>query len=346
MTIPEVFKEDAGNYVVRATNAAGAAKCYASLIIKQSSDKQVMKTRMVEASHSCSLRTPLPTGYSPPEFIKLFGDTRVRPGQPCDLEVIVGGHPTPKVRWLFNNEPIPDSAPYRIREGPPGHQVLHIPEVHVVDAGRYSIIAENDVGQATCSALLVVVEDSQLLAGASDSPPETPVRTIPLVPSYGPPPVVSTHYQQQTKLVTVTQTTRLTQVSPVPVALSPTFSSHLEKPSSFKPVDLVIELPVAPEFTEHLKDLNVDEGTRVTFEVRVSGKPAPKITWYKHGKELISSSRYEIVQKENFVKLIIPKAQRDDTGKYVCVAKNDGGQVQSSAVLTVTGQFFWNNIKI
>jgi titin len=52
LTIPEVFKEDAGNYMVRATNAAGTAKCYASLIIKQSADKHMMKTRLVEASHS------------------------------------------------------------------------------------------------------------------------------------------------------------------------------------------------------------------------------------------------------------------------------------------------------
>ena len=95
MTIPEVFKEDAGNYMVRATNAAGTAKCYASLIIKQSADKHMMKTRLVEASHSTQ-KTVI-AGHVPPEFSKLFKDTRVRPGEPCTMEVIVSGYPKPQV---------------------------------------------------------------------------------------------------------------------------------------------------------------------------------------------------------------------------------------------------------
>ena len=44
-TIPEVFAEDAGNFMVKATNAAGEAKCYATLMVKGSSDKHMMKTR-------------------------------------------------------------------------------------------------------------------------------------------------------------------------------------------------------------------------------------------------------------------------------------------------------------
>ncbi len=47
LMIPEVFKEDAGNFVVKATNAAGEAKCYASLNVKKTSDQHVVKTRLV-----------------------------------------------------------------------------------------------------------------------------------------------------------------------------------------------------------------------------------------------------------------------------------------------------------
>ena len=40
LTIPEVFKEDAGNYMVKAVNAAGEAKCYATMIIRPGMHKQ------------------------------------------------------------------------------------------------------------------------------------------------------------------------------------------------------------------------------------------------------------------------------------------------------------------
>ena len=34
LTIPECFVEDGGNYMVKATNKAGEAKCYAKLTIR------------------------------------------------------------------------------------------------------------------------------------------------------------------------------------------------------------------------------------------------------------------------------------------------------------------------
>ena len=53
---------------------------------------------------------------------------------------------------------------------------LHIPEVFDEDAGRFSVVCENDVGKATCAALLVVVEDTSSMPMETDaSPPPTPV---------------------------------------------------------------------------------------------------------------------------------------------------------------------------
>ena len=96
LTISEVFREDAGNYMVKASNAAGTAKCYAALMVKTTGDKHMVKTRLVESSHS-TLRT-VQAGHSPPEFTRLFRDTRVRPGEPCTLEVIISGNPRPTVK--------------------------------------------------------------------------------------------------------------------------------------------------------------------------------------------------------------------------------------------------------
>lgn len=42
LTIPEVFSEDAGKYVVKATNKAGEAKCYALLIVKPAPQPEIV----------------------------------------------------------------------------------------------------------------------------------------------------------------------------------------------------------------------------------------------------------------------------------------------------------------
>ena len=56
------------------------------------------------------------------------------------------------------------------------------------DAGRFSVVAENDSGKSTCSALLVVVDESQVLP-SEGSPPETPMKTMaPQVPFTTTPP--------------------------------------------------------------------------------------------------------------------------------------------------------------
>ena len=97
LTIPEVFKEDAGNFMVKATNAAGEAKCYATLMVKVMTEKHVMKTRLVESSHTIQKTTTI-AGHVAPEFTSLFKDMRVKPGEPCKMEVAITGTPKPKVR--------------------------------------------------------------------------------------------------------------------------------------------------------------------------------------------------------------------------------------------------------
>jgi Immunoglobulin I-set domain len=73
---------------------------------------------------------------------------------------------------LFNNELI-TSNEYQITSFGDVHS-LHIANVADKDAGRFSVIAENVAGKAWCSALLVVVEASQLMMD-DEEPPETPL---------------------------------------------------------------------------------------------------------------------------------------------------------------------------
>jgi len=88
------------------------------------------------------------------------------------------------VQWLFNNELV--SKDYQLATFGDVHS-LHIASVQDKDAGRFSVIAENSSGKAWCSALLVVVEASQLMPDEG-SPPETPLGAY-IPPVVGPMPL-------------------------------------------------------------------------------------------------------------------------------------------------------------
>ena len=223
------------------------------------------------------------------------------------------------MRWLFNNEPI-TSPHFRVGSRPDGTHTLHIPEVFDEDAGRFSVLAENDAGKATCSALLVVVDESQILP-RDESPPETPLKRVAPI-RFGPPPVVPVK-------------------KPAPPPPPPSFREEIRVPEkpvpAYQPVDVTIELPVPPEFVEPLRDIAAQEGTRVTFEGCVRGKPEPTIRWFREGRPLTGGADFEISYREGRVRLSIPEVFPEDAGRYLCSAENKGGRSQSSAELVVKG---------
>ena len=58
----------------------------------------MVKTRLVESSHTVMKQTPAPgSGHHPPEFTKMFNDLRVRAGEPCKIQVTINANPKPQV---------------------------------------------------------------------------------------------------------------------------------------------------------------------------------------------------------------------------------------------------------
>ena len=92
LSIPEVFVEDGGNYMVKATNKAGEAKCYSKLVVKPAVPSDETMTKTIEVR-----RTMTEMQHSPPECLKLFQDKVVRPGDSVTFECVIVGSPKPKV---------------------------------------------------------------------------------------------------------------------------------------------------------------------------------------------------------------------------------------------------------
>eukprot|EP00106_Octopus_bimaculoides_P016754 XP_014784196.1 PREDICTED: titin-like isoform X3 [Octopus bimaculoides] len=340
LIIPETFGEDSGTFMVKAVNPAGEAKCYGKLLVK--SEKQpgmeqlTMVRRTVEKVTTVTRTEEIK--QSPPEFTKLFQDVTVKQGEPVMLECIITGTPKPKVVWQYNGDLIDIRQHQPCMEG--DKYRLIIPKASERDAGRFTITAENPSGRATCSARVIVEK----------------VLPVPMEASYQSQ-FTRTVTQSETRLSRIIadmqeksmsgmehhSTTITTQVPPkfevmgAPVATHDRFATSIttDLAPQYQQVDLRIEVPIPPKFLQALKNITALEGTKVTFDGVVTGKPEPSIKWYKKDKEITDGADFEISYKDGRVSLTIPEVLEEQSGQVTCTASNYVGCASSTAELIV-----------
>ncbi|XP_073462313.1 palladin isoform X1 [Aquarana catesbeiana] len=96
--------------------------------------------------------------------------------------------------------------------------------------------------------------------------------------------------------------------------------------------------PSAARFIQKLKSQEVDEGSRVRLECRVTGNPFPEVRWFCEGRELHNSPDINISSESDGLQvLVIAEAFEDDTGRYTCTASNWLDSDTSSAEVFVEG---------
>ncbi|XP_047670586.1 coiled-coil domain-containing protein 141 isoform X2 [Tachysurus fulvidraco] len=109
---------------------------------------------------------------------------------------------------------------------------------------------------------------------------------------------------------------------------------EIKRPSSAKAMGNLAATH-SPNFSKHLSNAVVMEGSPVTLEVEVTGFPEPALTWFKNGQELRSDERMSLSHKEGKHVLYIERAAERDSGQYLVRASNTAGTVSSSSVLQV-----------
>lgn len=96
--------------------------------------------------------------------------------------------------------------------------------------------------------------------------------------------------------------------------------------------------PTRPDFSERLFPQNVVEGFPVKMEVKVTGYPAPKVTWYRNDAEVIPDPQHiKITNLPDGTSILVIDAcdKNVDALTYKAVASNEAGTAESSAPLTV-----------
>nr|XP_036871981.1 striated muscle preferentially expressed protein kinase isoform X2 [Manis javanica] len=227
----------------------------------------------------------------------------VAPGTDTLLKCIITANPPPRVSWQKDGSPLRSDGRLLIRAEGERHTLL-LREARVADAGSYTATATNELGQASCAALLAV------RPGGSTSPFSSPITSD---EEYLSPPE---EFPEPGETWSQTPTMKL----------SPSQNHHS--------LDMGSKAP--PTFKVSLMDQSVREGQDVTMSIRVQGEPKPVVSWLRNRQPVRPDQRRFAEEAEGgLCRLRILAAERGDAGFYTCKAVNEYGARQCEARLEV-----------
>lgn len=167
LTVKSLIVKDAGTYTCRAYNAKGEAQVLCELVVLSKADKEdtqyedtVTKMQYLEDSsrHQRTETEETSTVQIPPKFLgPLKGTTKIVEGQKAHFEIRLEpqSDPTMTVEWFFNEQAIMSASRIKTYHDF-GYVSLDISDVRQQDAGQYTVVARNALGQAQMSAVMNV----------------------------------------------------------------------------------------------------------------------------------------------------------------------------------------------
>ncbi|XP_059955422.1 myosin light chain kinase, smooth muscle isoform X8 [Mesoplodon densirostris] len=289
-----------------------------------------------------------------PSFSSVLKDCTVVEGRDFVLQCSVQGTPVPRITWLLNGQPIQ----YAHSTCEAGVAELHIQDALPEDDGTYTCLAENTLGQVSCSARVTVHEKksdekSEYLLPTASSKPVAPLFlqglsdlrvmdgsqvTMTVQVSGNPPPEViwlhngneiqeseDFHFEQ-----------RGTQHSLCIQEVFPedTGTYTCEAWNSAGEVRtqavLTVQEPqdgTQPWFISKPRSVTACLGQSVLISCAIAGDPFPTVHWLRDGKALSKDTgHFEVLQNEDVFTLVLKNVQPWHAGQYEILLKNRVGE--------------------
>ncbi|XP_052462731.1 obscurin-like protein 1 isoform X3 [Carassius gibelio] len=94
----------------------------------------------------------------------------------------------------------------------------------------------------------------------------------------------------------------------------------------------------APRFLAYPRPVVVQSGTDAVLKCQIGGDPRPAVIWERNNEKIHPEDRYRVFEDGNVYNLIITSVTVEDSGQYICKAKNCIGETYAAATLKVEGE--------
>lgn len=329
---------DSGNYTCTAANVRGQVSCSWTLLVRRLTMKDVA-----------------------PSFSSVLKDCAVVEGQDFVLQCSVQGIPVPRITWLLNEQPIQ----YAHSTCEAGVAELHIQDALPEDDGMYTCLAENTLGQVSCSARVTVREKKsdekrEYLLPAAPSKPVAPLFlqglsdlrvmdgsqvTMTVQVSGNPPPEViwlhdgneiqeseDFHFEQRGTLHSLC----IQEVFPEDTGTYTCEAWNSAGEVRTQAV-LMVQEPqdgTQPWFISKPRSVTACQGQNVLISCAIAGDPFPTVHWLRDGKALSKDTgHFEVLQNEDVFTLVLKNVQPWHAGQYEILLKNRVGECSCQVAL-------------
>ncbi|XP_063991059.1 obscurin isoform X2 [Diachasmimorpha longicaudata] len=291
-----------------------------------------------------------------PSFSKPLENVHIMVGEPLKLQAQVVAFPTPEVQWFKDGLPLRKSQDIEFINEPNGIMGLSIETTKPEDAGVYSLVVKNDLGEVTGTADVEIEAKEKKPGFLTTLQPLTVVEGFPAkleVTTVGkPPPTLKwTHNGeeivpdgQHIKIVSQPDGTHALLIDKVTAEDAGEYgviasnsegeeASHGILSVAGKKTDAPEEKPA---FLGPLRDVSVEEGEALSLSAAFSGNPLPDVTWTKDGEAVEpSDSRILLSCDGKKVGIEVYPCTAKDAGVYRCRLVNPLGEDSSSGIATV-----------
>ncbi|XP_061508158.1 obscurin isoform X8 [Anopheles gambiae] len=325
LVFQHVKPEDAGLYTCVAATSSGNIQCSAELTVQGQVNQLIQEP-------------------SKPHLEVESREALARIGGKALLEMKVKGYPKPEIVWRHEGTIIEPGGRYKFLYEDAESVSLVIKDVQPSDAGAYSIVAQNELG-----------EDSTFINLVVKTPPT-------ITKPHDMAAMVNEQYKMSIEVNAVPAATvrffrngkeireddRIKFLTAENYYIIKFNHTVLEDAGNYS-IIAMNEISQASEFWEFTinspprttlrlqEETIVNEKEDIELVVKAESNPAPIVRWYKDGKEVVADGkRAVIIAEDGRYVLKIHAANRDDTALYTADIINDYGTVTEKSQVNVS----------
>ncbi|XP_004768021.1 hemicentin-1 isoform X1 [Mustela putorius furo] len=269
-------------------------------------------------------------------------EVSVLQGENVELTCNANGIPTPLIQWLKDGKPLNKSETERIRVTADG-STLNIYGALPSNVGKYTCVATNPAGEEDRIFNLNVYvppairgnkEEAEKLMALVDTSINIECRATGTPPPQinwlknGLPLPLSSHI----RLLSGGQVIRIVRAQVSDVAMYTCVASNRAGVDN-KHYSLRVLVPPNLDNAMGTEEITIVKGSSTSMTCFTDGTPTPRMSWLRDGQPLNPNSRLKISTQGMVLQL--DKAETEDSGKYICIASNEAGEVNKHFILKV-----------
>ncbi|OCT63665.1 hypothetical protein XELAEV_18044764mg [Xenopus laevis] len=270
------------------------------------------------------------------EFRKHIKDIKVLEKKRATFECEIS-EPDLMVQWMKDGQELQITDRVKIQQERYVHRLV-IPMVRMSDSGQYSVVAGGNMSTAnlfvegrdvriTCAHKEVqAIEKQRAVVEFEVNEDDVDARWLKDGID------VNFHIEERYKYITERRVHRMVITETIMSdAGEYTFLAGKNRSS----ITLYVNAPEPPVIIQKLEPSTVESGKPARFTTVVTGKPQPKVAWFKDSTQLSAGFKCKFLHDGQEYTLLLIEAFPEDEALYTCEASNDSGMASTSASLTV-----------